>query len=69
MIGEIEGALWPIYGAHLGGQYRIDLPLLLTIGSLWFQAEKEMEDITNLGMIERFIKKPDERSTSSTDAT
>jgi hypothetical protein len=32
MIEEIEGALWPIYGARLGGQYRIDLPLLLTIG-------------------------------------
>jgi hypothetical protein len=32
MIEEIEGALRPIYGACLGGQYRIDLPLLLTTG-------------------------------------
>jgi hypothetical protein len=32
MIEEIEGALWPIYGTYLGGQYRIVLPLLLTTG-------------------------------------
>jgi hypothetical protein len=32
MIESIEGALWMIYGACLGGQYRIDFSLLLTIG-------------------------------------
>jgi hypothetical protein len=32
MIEEIEGAFRPIYGACLGGEYRIDLPLLLTTG-------------------------------------
>jgi hypothetical protein len=32
MIEETEGALWPIYGTCLGGQYWIDLPLLLTVG-------------------------------------
>jgi hypothetical protein len=56
MIEEIEGALWSIYGVRLGGQYRIDLPLLLTIGDLWFQAEKEKEDITNLGIFKQCVK-------------
>jgi predicted GH43/DUF377 family glycosyl hydrolase len=32
MIEENEGALWLMYGACLGGQYRIELPLLLTTG-------------------------------------
>jgi hypothetical protein len=30
MIEDIEGALWPIYGTCLSGQYRIVLPLLQT---------------------------------------
>jgi hypothetical protein len=33
MIEEIEGALWLMYGTYLSGQYRIDLPLLLTTGA------------------------------------
>jgi hypothetical protein len=56
MIKEIEGALWPIYGVCLGGQYRIGLPFADNRGLYSFSLKKEKEDIRNLDKVKQCIK-------------
>jgi hypothetical protein len=42
---EINGALWPIYGTRLGGQYSIGLPLLITAGGSMVSSLKRKKDV------------------------
>jgi hypothetical protein len=69
MFEEIEGALWPIYGARLGGQYWIGLPLLLTTGGSVVLGWKGKGRYNKSGYSQAMRKVIDKRSSLSADAT